>query len=116
MPRLITEWELECAIYSRFDQVLPEFHTQGYHIERQMLLNGISRRMDIVLTRDAHAWIIELMRGSPNVADTTAQILDYQRCWKAAYTFVYSVLPIQRLVVDLIERYPKLQPQHLIVE
>ena len=41
--------------------------------------------MDIVLLRPNHAWIIELKQGSPHVADTTAQILDYERCWKAAY-------------------------------
>lgn len=62
---MITEWELECAIYSRFDLVLPDLHAQGYRIERQVLLTGISRRMDIVLTRDAHAWIIELKRALP---------------------------------------------------
>jgi hypothetical protein len=93
---MITEWELECAIYSRFDCVLPDLHSQGYRIERQILINGISRRMDLVLMRDGHAWIVELKRGSPNVADTTAQILDYQRCWSVAY----PKIPVSLMVIS----------------
>lgn len=82
---LATEWELECALCARFDLVLPDLHAQGYSIERQVLIAGVSRRMDVVLRRPGHAWIIELKQGSPNVADTTAQILDYERCWRAAF-------------------------------
>jgi hypothetical protein len=52
--------------------------------------------MDIVLSREDHAWIIELKRGSPNVADTVNQIHDYRRCWNAAYPQV----PVSLMVIS----------------
>jgi hypothetical protein len=82
---MATEWELECALFARFDLVLPDLHAQGYSIGRQVLISGTSRRMDVVLRRHDHAWIIELKRGSPHVADTIEQIQDYRRCWQAAF-------------------------------
>ncbi len=65
--------------------MLPDLCEQGYSIQRQVLIGGISRRLDIVLERPQDAWIIELKRGSPSVSDVVAQIHDYERCWKAAY-------------------------------
>lgn len=94
----ITEWELECALVARFALVLPHLHKLGYILKRQVQMHGISRRLDIVLELPdrSQAWIIELKRGSPNVADTTAQILDYQRCWEAAYPDI----PVKLMVIS----------------
>lgn len=91
-----TEWELECALFARLDLVLPDLHRQGYSCDRQVLISGTSRRMDVVLRRPDHAWIIELKRGSPHVADTIAQIHDYERCWKAAFPTV----PVSLMVIS----------------
>lgn len=93
---MATEWELECAVFARFDLVLPELHEKGYAIERQVLLAGVSRRMDIVLRRPDHAWIVELKQGSPNVQDVCDQILDYERCWKAAF----PATPVSLMVIS----------------
>jgi len=93
---MATEWELECAVFARFDLVLPDLHAQGYSIERQVLFAGVGRRMDIVLRRPDHAWIIELKQGSPNVQDVCDQILDYERCWKAAF----PAMPVSLMVIS----------------
>ena len=93
---MITEWELECAVHSRFDIILPDLFAEGYQITRQVLMSGISRRLDIVLQRNDRAWIVELKRGSPNVTETATQILDYKRCWQAAYPNV----PVQLMVIS----------------
>lgn len=81
----INEWELECTIFARYQALLPDFYSQGYKLSRQVMISGISRRMDLVLERDDHAWIIELKKGSPPLQATTRQILDYEKCWKAAF-------------------------------
>lgn len=93
---MATEWELECALCSRFDLLLPDLHAEQYTLERQVLLAGISRRMDIVLRRPDRAWIIELKQGSPPMPDTLHQILDYERCWKAAFPSV----PVSLMVIS----------------
>ncbi len=94
----ITESELESALAERFALLLPDLHKDGYRLTRQVQLVGISRRIDIVLKMPdcSSAWIIELKRASPNVADTTAQILDYQRCWEAAYPNI----PVKLMVIS----------------
>jgi hypothetical protein len=90
---MATEWELECALCARFDAALPDLHAQGYKLDRQVLLSG--RRLDVLLQRPGHAWIIELKQGSPNVADTIEQLLDYERCWKAHFDTPVSLM-VQR--------------------
>lgn len=89
---MATEWELECALCARFDLALPDLHALGYTLDRQVLLSG--RRLDVVLRRPDHAWIIELKQGSPNVVDTTAQILDYARCWQAHFSTPVSLMVV----------------------
>lgn len=91
---MITEWELECAVVSRFALVLPDLAAQGYQISRQRLI--ASRRLDIVLERPGDAWIIELKRASPHVADVSAQLLDYKRCWEAAR----PQMPVRLMVIS----------------